>query len=143
MQVDDVLKLYVSNNAALWCPFRTRHTGLGNQSPPVRALQRLPGHAHCRQGLHPGIASGDAMMEMERLASQLPPGFTVEWTGQSLQEKQSASQAPILLALSMLVVLLVLAGALRELVNSVLGDACRAAWNNRFRSRGPSARARK
>ena len=32
-----------------------------------------------------------------------------EWTGQSLQEKQSGSQAPLLLALSVLLVFLVLA----------------------------------
>jgi multidrug efflux pump len=46
---------------------------------------------------------------MERLAAQLPPGFAVAWTGQSLQERQSAAQAPLLMALSMLVVFLVLA----------------------------------
>ncbi|NSL19677.1 efflux RND transporter permease subunit, partial [Tatlockia micdadei] len=33
----------------------------------------------------------------------------VAWTGQSLQERQSAAQAPLLMALSMLVVFLVLA----------------------------------
>jgi len=57
----------------------------------------------------PGVSSGDAMLEMERLVSQLPPGFALAWTGQSLQEKESASQAPMLMALSMLVVFLVLA----------------------------------
>nr|MBO1916695.1 efflux RND transporter permease subunit [Providencia rettgeri] len=41
--------------------------------------------------------------------AQLPPGFDIAWTGQSLQERQSASQAPMLMALSMLVVFLVLA----------------------------------
>jgi multidrug efflux pump len=49
------------------------------------------------------------MAEMERLVKQLPPGFGVAWTGQSLQERQSAAQAPMLMALSMLVVFLVLA----------------------------------
>jgi multidrug efflux pump len=57
----------------------------------------------------PGVSSGEAMAEMERLAAQLPPGFVIEWTGQSLQERQSAAQAPLLMALSMLVVFLVLA----------------------------------
>src|SRR5256885_2529519 len=57
----------------------------------------------------PGTSSGAAMAEMERLAAQLPPGFAVAWTGQSLQERQSAAQAPLLMALSMLVVFLVLA----------------------------------
>jgi multidrug efflux pump len=56
-----------------------------------------------------GVSSGVAMQEMERLVAQLPAGFTVAWTGQSLQERESAAQAPLLMALSMLVVFLVLA----------------------------------
>jgi multidrug efflux pump len=57
----------------------------------------------------PGYTSGDAIGEMERLAGQLPRGFGYDWTGQSLQEKLSGSQAPLLLALSVLLVFLVLA----------------------------------
>src|SRR5690349_763809 len=57
----------------------------------------------------PGYTSGDAIAEMERLASKLPRGFGYEWTGQSLQEKLSGSQAPFLLGLSVLVVFLLLA----------------------------------
>jgi multidrug efflux pump len=57
----------------------------------------------------PGYSSGDAIAEMERLASQLPSGFAFEWSGQSLQEIQSGSQAPFLLALSILFVFLLLA----------------------------------
>ena len=57
----------------------------------------------------PGYTSGDAISEMERLASRLPRGFGYEWTGQSLQEKLSGSQAPFLLALSAFVVFLLLA----------------------------------
>ncbi len=57
----------------------------------------------------PGVSSGQAMAEMERLAAQLPQGYAVAWTGQSLQEKLAGAQAPALLALSMLVVFLVLA----------------------------------
>jgi multidrug efflux pump len=57
----------------------------------------------------PGYTSGDAIAEMERLADKLPRGFGYEWAGQSLQEKLSGSQAPILLALSLVVVFLCLA----------------------------------
>lgn len=49
------------------------------------------------------------MAEMERLAAKLPAGIGYEWTGQSLQEKESGSQAPALYALSLLAVFLVLA----------------------------------
>jgi multidrug efflux pump len=57
----------------------------------------------------PGYASGDAMAEMERLAAKLPSGFDHAWTGQSLQEKLSGSQAVYLLALSLFCVFLCLA----------------------------------
>src|SRR3546814_3519105 len=54
----------------------------------------------------PGYSSGDAIAEMERLAADLGPGFGYEWTGQSLQEIQSGSQAPLLIALSIVFVFL-------------------------------------
>lgn len=57
----------------------------------------------------PGYSSGDAIAEMERLARELPGGFGFEWTGQSLQENQSGSQAPALIGLSVLFVFLLLA----------------------------------
>ncbi len=49
------------------------------------------------------------MAEMERLARDLPEGFKAEWAGSSLQEKESASQLPLLILLSILVVFMVLA----------------------------------
>ena len=49
------------------------------------------------------------MLEMEKLASQLPQGIGYEWTGLSYQERLSGSQAPALFALSILVVFLCLA----------------------------------
>jgi multidrug efflux pump len=57
----------------------------------------------------PGVSSGDAMLEMERLASQLPDGFAIEWTGTSYQERAAGAQTPVLYALSVLVVFLCLA----------------------------------
>ena len=58
----------------------------------------------------PGYTSGDTIAEMERLMEQLPKGFGYAWTGQSLQEKEAGSQASLLLALSVLIVFLCLAG---------------------------------
>lgn len=56
-----------------------------------------------------GVSSGDAMKAMEAIADELPRGFAIEWTGASLQERDAGAQAPMLLALSMLVIFLVLA----------------------------------
>lgn len=72
---------------------------------------RLYGYPAVRIGGQsaPGYSSGDAIAEMERLAGELPSGFGFEWTGQSLQEIQSGSQAPALIGLSVLFVFLLLA----------------------------------
>jgi multidrug efflux pump len=57
----------------------------------------------------PGVSSGEAMTEIERLVTQLPPGYSAEFTGQSYEEREAGSQTPILYTLSMIVVFLCLA----------------------------------
>ena len=60
-------------------------------------------------GAGPGVSSGAAMAEIERIAATLPEGIGVEWTGVSLEERQTGAQAPMLYLLSILVVFLCLA----------------------------------
>lgn len=57
----------------------------------------------------PGVSSGDAITEMERLTASLPPGFDIAWTGLSLEEQESGSQAPLLYALALSFVFLSMA----------------------------------
>jgi len=57
----------------------------------------------------PGYSTGAAMMEMERLAAQLPQGMGFEWTGQSREEKLAGSQSLILYSFAILSVFLCLA----------------------------------
>ncbi|MBV8877734.1 MAG: multidrug efflux RND transporter permease subunit [Gammaproteobacteria bacterium] len=58
----------------------------------------------------PGRSSGEAMQAMQRIVSDsLPHGIGNDWAGQSLQELISGAQAPMLFALSILVVYLCLA----------------------------------
>jgi multidrug efflux pump len=109
MRVEDILDLNVKNAEGSMVPvtaFASAKWSLGssllvsyNGYPAVR----ISGNAA------PGYSSGDAIAEMEKLAGELPPGFAFEWTGQSLQEIQSGSQAPFLIGLSILFVFLCLA----------------------------------
>ena len=58
----------------------------------------------------PGVSTGEAMAEMERIAAEvLPSGFGISWTGVSFQERLSGTQAPLLYAVSLLIVFLSLA----------------------------------
>ena len=61
-------------------------------------------------GAQPGKSTGEAMQEMERIVrDDLPPGLGYDWGGQSYQERLSGAEAPMLFALSILVVFLCLA----------------------------------
>lgn len=109
MQIDDVLKLYVRNVQGGMVPLSEVVQPVWHETPlQMVRYQGFPA-TQISGSAAPGASSGDAMAEIERLARQLPPGFSLAWTGQSLQERDTAAQAPMLMALSMMVVFLVLA----------------------------------
>jgi len=60
-------------------------------------------------GPAPGRSSGQAVAAMEQIAQKLPAGFGFEWSGTSFEERQSGTQAPLLFAISLVVVFLCLA----------------------------------
>lgn len=110
MQAEDILKLMVPNTNGGMVPFSS-FAQLRWQMGPSQVVGyngypavRLSGQAA------PGFSSGDAMAEMERLASQLPPGFGYEWSGQSLEEIKSGSTSTLLFAMSIVFVFLLLSG---------------------------------
>lgn len=109
MSADDVGKWYVRNKQGQMVPFTAFATGEWTYGSPK--LERFNGMAslNIQGAAAPGVSSGEAMVIMEELAEKLPPGFGLEWTNMSYEEKLSGSQAPVLYALSMLVVFLCLA----------------------------------
>ncbi|PWL18348.1 hydrophobe/amphiphile efflux-1 family RND transporter [Falsochrobactrum shanghaiense] len=56
-----------------------------------------------------GYTSGDAIAAMEELAQKLPQGFSLQWTGMSLEEKEAGAGAMLLYALALTTVFLCLA----------------------------------
>ncbi|HEX6692497.1 MAG TPA: efflux RND transporter permease subunit, partial [Burkholderiales bacterium] len=58
----------------------------------------------------PGVSSGDAIAEIERIAREtLPPDFSLDWSGASYQEKKSGGTSVLVLALGALMAFLILA----------------------------------
>ena len=57
----------------------------------------------------PGRSTGEAMQAMQDIAAKLPAGIGFEWSGTSYEEKLSGAQAPVLFALSIVVVFMCLA----------------------------------
>jgi multidrug efflux pump len=109
MQADDLLKLNVLNSKGQAVPLAsfasTRWVSGAMQTIRYNGYpaMRISGSAA------PGYSTGAAMMEMERLAAQLPQGMGFEWTGQSREEKLAGSQSLILYTFAILSVFLCLA----------------------------------
>lgn len=109
MQPDDIKHWYARNAAGEMVPYSAFSTIEWIQGPPK--LTRFNGSSSISlEGTGaPGVASGDAMLEMERMVSEMPGNYSVEWEGISYQERLSGSQAPMLYAISVLIVFLCLA----------------------------------
>ncbi|HAT29670.1 MAG TPA: multidrug efflux RND transporter permease subunit [Janthinobacterium sp.] len=109
LQPDDILKLNVRGAGGAMVPFSSFARSRWIVGPVQ--LVRYNGYPAIKLSgdAAPGRSTGEAMDELERLAAQLPAGFGIEWTGQSLEEKTSGAQAPALFGLSMLAAFLVLA----------------------------------
>ncbi|CAM4120573.1 MULTISPECIES: efflux RND transporter permease subunit [Acinetobacter] len=113
MMPEDLNKWYVRNSQGTMVPFSAFATGEWTYGSP--RLERYNGISSMNiQGTPaPGVSSGDAMAAMEEIIAKLPSmglkGFDYEWTGLSLEERESGAQAPIIYALSLLIVFLCLA----------------------------------
>jgi multidrug efflux pump len=109
MVPEDFSRWSVRNSNGEMVPFQAFAGWRWDYGPP--RLERYNGASSLEINGEPapGVSSGTAMAEVERLVSQLPRGIGLEWTGQSYQEREAGAQTPLLYTLSLLVVFLCLA----------------------------------
>ncbi|HTY20563.1 MAG TPA: efflux RND transporter permease subunit [Geobacteraceae bacterium] len=106
MLPEDINNWYVRNKTGDMVPFSAFATARWQYGSP--RLERYNGIPSCEVmgQAAPGVSTGEAMAEMEKMAAQLPTGVGYEWTGLSYEEKKAGAQAPALYAISLLVVFL-------------------------------------
>ncbi|WP_318556529.1 efflux RND transporter permease subunit [Geobacter anodireducens] len=109
MLPEDIGTWYVRNNNGEMVPFSAFATAHWQYGSP--RLERYNGisSVEIMGQAAPGVSTGEAMAEMEKMAAQLPAGIGYEWTGLSYEEKHAGAQAPALYAISLLVVFLAVA----------------------------------
>jgi multidrug efflux pump len=105
----DIEKWRVRNTSGGLVPFS--NFAEGNWDYGAQGLYRYNGipSVQLQGSPAPGVSTGEAMAEMERLAAELGTEFELAWTGLSLEERESGNQAPLLYALSLAAVFLSLA----------------------------------
>jgi multidrug efflux pump subunit AcrB len=109
MLPEDVNRWYVRNKQGGMVPFSAFASAkweLG--SPKLERFNGAPSVAILGEPA-PGHSSGEAMLEVEKMAKQLPPGIGVAWGGLSYEERLSGSKSTSLYIIALLMVFLCLA----------------------------------
>ncbi|RJE82699.1 efflux RND transporter permease subunit [Paracoccus onubensis] len=106
---EDIDRWYARNDQGEMVSFGAFSTQAWDQEP--QALSRYGGTRalELSGAAAQGLSSGAAMEAMEEMVADLDGGYGSAWTGLSYQERLSGNQAPMLFALSALVVFLALA----------------------------------
>jgi hydrophobe/amphiphile efflux-1 (HAE1) family protein len=102
-EVPDIYRIHVKNRDGKMVPLRSLadvRLILGPQTigryNNYRSVTLMGGPAA-------GVSSGEALAAMEAVSARtLPDGYTFEWTGTALQEKQAAGQTAMILGLAVL-----------------------------------------
>ncbi|RID93531.1 efflux RND transporter permease subunit [Gemmobacter lutimaris] len=109
MQPEDIDGWFARNSSGEMVPFAAFMTQRWDETSP--SLDRYGGARAIELSGAPteGTSSGQAMEVVEQLVADMPGGYGLAWTGLSYQERLSGNQAPLLFAMSALVVFLCLA----------------------------------
>ncbi len=104
----DIGSWFVRNNQNQMVPFSSFTTNSWTVAPV--SVDRFEGYSSYELDGQPapGKSSGQAMAEIEKLANEIP-GVSVAWSGASYQERLATGQAPLLYAVSLIVIFLCLA----------------------------------
>src|SRR5690606_38610637 len=105
---EDLAQWYVRTASGEMAPFSSfARTSWETAPASLSRFQGLPSYPISGQPAQ-GVSSGEAMERIEQLAREVE-GTNVAWSGSSFEERLSSGQAPLLYALSLLVVFLCLA----------------------------------
>jgi hydrophobe/amphiphile efflux-1 (HAE1) family protein len=108
-QPDDIGRMWVRSNTGQMVPVSALATVKYSSGPEtLDRFNNLPAVKLLGQGA-PGVSSGQAIAEVERIAREvLPQDFSFDWGGASYQEKRSSGTSGLALALGALMVFLIL-----------------------------------
>lgn len=100
---DDILNVYVRSQSGAMVPLRTLVSLETDLGPFSLSRYNLFLSAPVNGIPANGISSGSAMAAFEQAAAEtLPEGYGFEWSGLSLQERESSAQAPLIFGLALI-----------------------------------------
>src|SRR5690606_19170209 len=110
MNIEDINKLYVKNLQGASIPMSSLVSWELVQNPSIINHYNIFRSIEVSGSAAPGYSSGDALNALEEVAAQtLPQGYGYDFSGLSLQEKQSGNMTVMIFALCIIFVFLLLA----------------------------------
>jgi multidrug efflux pump subunit AcrB len=110
-QVLDIFRIHVRNRNGEMVPLRSIADVRMLLGPQAIVRYNNYRSVTLNGGPAPGRSSGEALVAMEQLSNTtLPAGYSFEWTGTALQEKEAGGQTVIILGLAVLFAYLFLVG---------------------------------
>ncbi len=102
-EVPDIYRIHVRNSSGDMVPLRSIAEPRLIVGPQTVIRYNNYRSVTLNGGPAPGRSSGEALAAMEHLSNTtLPRGYSYEWTGTALQEKEAAGQTGTILALAVL-----------------------------------------
>lgn len=100
--IDDVYKMHVRSKSGHMVPLSSVITAKTTVGPHNITRYNNTRTVKIQGSTRPGIGTGEAIEVMEAISKNLPRGYGFEWTGGTLQEKESSGQTIYLFTLSIL-----------------------------------------
>jgi HAE1 family hydrophobic/amphiphilic exporter-1 len=120
-RIENLNNYYVKNTSDAMVPLSSFMTVTRTLGPPGIYHYNLFRSIEFNGNPGPGVSSGQAIEEMQKLMGQiLPHGMTYDWTGTSLDQIEAGSVTIVIFGLAVVFVFLVLAAQYESLVDPLI-----------------------
>jgi len=120
-RVDDLNSYFVRSSDNVMVPLSAIMSVTKTLGPPTISHYNLFPSVEFNGQPGPGISSGQAIQEMQKVAGEvLPPGMSYEWTGTSLDQIEAGSATIVIFGLAIVFVFLVLAAQYESLIDPLI-----------------------
>ena len=101
-QIDRVGGIYANSTTGAHVPLQSFMSFRKILAPRVVSRYNLFPSAAVSAFMAPGYSTGQGIAAMEELASALPEGYVLEWSGMTYQEREAGGQTGVIMAIAVL-----------------------------------------
>ncbi|MDR3279412.1 MAG: efflux RND transporter permease subunit [Synergistaceae bacterium] len=100
-RMDSTLNINVKSSTGARVPLQTFATIRRTLAPRSVSRFNLFPAAQITALMNPGFSTGQGIAAIERMSSELPDGYVIEWSGSSYQERQATGQTVMIIIIAL------------------------------------------